>query len=119
VYLRAFLAGTLITLFVQAQAVQVARRRFLPVKVTNDLLALWSDVYLLNTDYSISMNPARQNIEALVVDLDKRYYGLLAQLQAHFPNGAPSLVYRDHFRVEGDIYFTGGTGAKEKGTRIP
>lgn len=97
--------GQAIALFAQAQAVQVARRRFLPVKVTNDLLALWSDLYLLNTDYSISINPARQNAQDLVVDLDERYYGLLAQLQAHFPDGAPSLVHRDHFRVEGDIYF--------------
>jgi UTP--glucose-1-phosphate uridylyltransferase len=99
--------GQAIALFAHAQAVQVARQRFLPVKVTNDLLALWSDLYVLNDDYSISINPARQNARALVVDLDERYYGLLAQLQAHFPNGAPSLVHRDLFRVEGDIYWDG------------
>lgn len=104
--------GQAIALFAQAQAVQVARRRFLPVKVTNDLLALWSDLYVLNADYSINLNPARQNAQALVVDLDERYYGLLAQLQAHFPDGAPSLVHRDHFRVKGDIYFEGDAASQ-------
>jgi len=104
--------GQAIALFAQAQAVQVARRRFLPVKVTNDLLALWSDLYVLNADYSISINPARQNAQELVVDLDGRYYGQLAQLLAHFPDGAPSLVHRDHFRVAGDIYFAAEPVAK-------
>jgi hypothetical protein len=45
-----------------------------------------------------------------VVDLDGRYYGLLAQLHAHFPNGAPSLVNCDLFRVEGNIYFEANAG---------
>ena len=49
--------GQAMSLFAQAQAVHVARRRFLPVKVTNDLLALWSDAYVLNEDYSISLIP--------------------------------------------------------------
>jgi UTP--glucose-1-phosphate uridylyltransferase len=104
--------GQAMTLFAQAQAVHVARQRFLPVKVTNDLLALWSDAYVLNEDYSISINPARHSKKDLVVELDGRYYGLLAQLHAHFPDGAPSLVNCDHFRVEGDIYFEASAGCE-------
>jgi UTP--glucose-1-phosphate uridylyltransferase len=104
--------GQAIALFAQAQAVQVSRRRFFPVKVTNDLLALWSDAYVLNDDYSISLNPARHSAKDLVVDLDGRYYGLLAQLHAHFPNGAPSLVNCDLFRVEGNIYFEANVGCE-------
>ncbi|CAN5406039.1 UTP--glucose-1-phosphate uridylyltransferase [soil metagenome] len=99
--------GHAIALFPDAQAVQVNRSRFLPVKSTNDLLALWSDVYVLNDDYTITLNPARQGEQALLIELDKNYYGLFDQLKAHFPNTVPSLVNCNHLRIQGDIYFDG------------
>lgn len=97
--------GHAIALFPKAQAVEVPRARFLPVKNTNDLLALWSDAYVLNLDYTISRNPARQVADELLVDLDKSYYGFFYQLKARFPRTIPSLVNCEQFRVKGDIYF--------------
>ncbi len=99
--------GHAIALFPDAQAVQVTRSRFLPVKSTNDLLALWSDAYVLNDDYTITLNPARQVEQALLIDLDKNYYGLFEQLKAHFPYAVPSLVHCNQLSVKGDIYFDG------------
>jgi UTP--glucose-1-phosphate uridylyltransferase len=97
--------GHAIALFPDAQAVEILRDRFIPVKNTNDLLALWSDAYVLKENYMIQRNPARKMRDELIVDLDKDYYGFFDQLKAHFQEGAPSLVHCRQFHVEGDIYF--------------
>ncbi len=102
--------GHAIGLFPAAQAVETPRHRFLPVKNTNDLVALWSDAYILNEDYTIELNPARPTGMELVVDLDKLYYGFFDQLKARFPAGVPSLVKCQQFQVEGDIYFAANVG---------
>lgn len=97
--------GHAIGLFTDAQAVETPRSRFLPVKNTNDLLALWSDAYILRDDYTIQLNPARNVPGELIIDLDKHYYGLFDQLKERFQLGAPSLVNCKQLHVEGDIYF--------------
>lgn len=97
--------GHAIALFPEAQAVETPRRRFLPVKSTNDLLRLWSDAYILEEDYTIRLNPERNVAGELIIDLDKHHYGLFEQLKAHFQAGAPSLVNCKQLHVEGDIYF--------------
>ncbi len=99
--------GHAIGLFPDAQAVQVERQRFLPVKNTNDLLALWSDAYVLQDDYTIALNPVRPGGQAPNVELDKRYYGLFQQLKDRFAHGVPSLVDCTQFQIQGDIYFAG------------
>lgn len=102
--------GHAIGLFPKAEAVETPRSRFIPVKSTNDLLALWSDAYILQTDYTIQRNPERKVETELVIDLDKRYYGLFAQLKERFPTGTPSLVNCTQLHVEGDIYFDASVG---------
>jgi len=102
--------GHAIGLFPAAQAVETPRSRFLPVKNTNDLVALWSDAYLLKADYTLELNPARPAGMELVIDLDKLYYGFFDQLKARFPVGVPSLVNCKQFHVEGDIYFATNEG---------
>ena len=97
-------------LFPNAEAVETPRQRFLPVKNTNDLLALWSDAYILNNDYTIDRNPARTIESELVIDLDKDYYGLFDQLKERFQAGPPSLVNCRQFHVEGNIYFDADLG---------
>lgn len=106
--------GQAIALFPAAQAVQIPRRRFLPVKSTNDLLALWSDAYVLEADYTIGLNPARTVQHDLLIDLDKNYYGLFHQLKEHFLHGVPSLVDCEELHVEGNIYFDSALGLKGK-----
>jgi UTP--glucose-1-phosphate uridylyltransferase len=97
--------GHAISLFPNAGAIEVPRQRFVPVKTTNDLLALWSDAYVLGEDYTIHPNPARTLGDELVIDLDKNYYGLFHQLKARFPHHVPSLINCSQFRVRGNVYF--------------
>lgn len=97
--------GQAIALFPAAQAVEIPRHRFLPVKSTNDLLALWSDAYVLANDYTIRLNPDRTVAPELLVELDKQHYGHFDQLKEHFVNGVPSLVDCAELHVAGDIYF--------------
>ena len=51
--------GAAISVFDGAAAIRVPRRRFLPVKTTNDLVGLWSDAYTLTDDFGIEAVPTR------------------------------------------------------------
>ena len=48
----------------------------------------------------------------LLVDLDPRFYRQVADLQARFPDGAPSLVRCRRFVVLGDVRFGAGVVAE-------
>jgi UTP--glucose-1-phosphate uridylyltransferase len=93
-----------------AQALQVPRTRFAPVKTTDDLLVVRSDAYEL-TDAG-EMKPAYEGVGP-VVSLDKDYYRLLPDFDKRFPSGPPSLRRCRRLRVEGDVTF--GTGVVVEG----
>lgn len=95
--------GAAIEVFPGAQAIEVGRGRFLPVKSTNDLLALRSDVYVLGDDYSIRLADGLD--DAPYVDLDPDHYKLIHDFDARFPAGPPSLVGATSFEVAGDWTF--------------
>ncbi len=95
--------GAAVEVFSGAQALEVDRSRFLPVKSTNDLLALRSDVYDLNDDYTIVLAEGRD--EAPYVDLDSDFYKLVGDFDARFPEGVPSLAEARSLRVNGDWTF--------------
>ena len=76
------------------------RGRFLPVKTTNELLLLRSDVYELADDGALTMVPDA----APVVTLGGRYKKI-ADFEARFPAGAPSLKEARSLKVEGDWRF--------------
>ncbi|MDT8323941.1 MAG: UTP--glucose-1-phosphate uridylyltransferase [Bacteroidota bacterium] len=99
--------GAAISLFEKAAALRVPRSRFAPVKTTDDLLAVWSDAYVLTDDYRIVRNPAR-TLPHLDVVLDKKYYKFVSQLKERFPAGAPSLLHCASLRIEGDARFGSG-----------
>ena len=103
--------GSAIAVFEGTQAVRVPRSRFAPVKTTNDLLAIRSDAYTLTGDYRVIANPAR-TLDHIVVDLDSRYYKMIADLEARFPHGALSLLECVRLTVEGDIRFGANVRAK-------
>jgi UTP--glucose-1-phosphate uridylyltransferase len=86
-----------------ARAIRVPRRRFAPVKTTSDLLALRSDAYVLTDDAHVE--PAEGRDGPPVVELDDDYYKLLADFEARFPAGPPSLVECERLAVEGDVVF--------------
>ena len=96
--------GAAIGVFEGAQPVLVSRRRFSPVKTTEDLLALRSDAYVLADDARVELAPERDGTPP-VVDLDDEHFKLLRDFDAHFPAGAPSLVACSRLAVEGDVTF--------------
>ncbi len=96
--------GAAIEVFEGATAIGVGRERFLPVKTTNDLLLLRSDVYEVAPDGRL----VQQQTPAPLVDLDTRFYKTIAGFQKRFPDGAPSLQQAQRLKVEGDWTFAGG-----------
>jgi UTP--glucose-1-phosphate uridylyltransferase len=93
--------GAAIDVFEGAAALRVPRRRFAPVKTTNDLLTVRSDAWVLGADGTLE--PARDRLP--VVDLDTAHYKLVPNFEARFPAGAPSLVDCDRLTVRGDVTF--------------
>jgi UTP--glucose-1-phosphate uridylyltransferase len=96
--------GAAIDVFEGAAALKVPRRRFAPVKTTNDLLALRSDAYVLTDDASVELAPERGDRPPFV-DLDADHFKLLADFDSRFPAGPPSLLGCDRLVVKGDVEF--------------
>jgi len=99
--------GAAISSFADAQILRVPRTRFAPVKTTDDLLVLRSDVYSLTADMHIE--PAPERAEDLpLVELDPAYYKLLDAFETRFPAGPPSLREAQRLSVRGDVTFGRG-----------
>jgi UTP--glucose-1-phosphate uridylyltransferase len=96
--------GAAISVFEGARALRVPRTRFIPVKTTSDLLALWSDLYALDDNFEITIVPGRLPGD-LPIELDPRFYARIDQLEARFPKGAPSLKQCTRFSIQGDVIF--------------
>ena len=96
--------GAAIEVFEGAEAIEVSRTRFAPVKTTNDLLVLRSDFYVLTEDVHVVPADGREP-GSLFVDLDPDHYKLLREFDARFPAGPPSLVRASRFVVRGDVTF--------------
>jgi UTP--glucose-1-phosphate uridylyltransferase len=100
-----------------AEVVCVPRSRFAPVKTTNDLLVVRSDAYVLHDDDArFEPAPERAGAPPPVVDLDPRFYRSLADFDARFPAGPPSLVAAERLAVRGDVTFGAGTVVSGAGT---
>ncbi len=95
--------GAAIDVFEGARAIRVGRERFAPVKTTNDLLALRSDAYELRDDGRIVL--AHGRTAAPLVDLDPRHFKLVADFDARFAAGPPSLAACERLTVRGDVAF--------------
>ena len=96
--------GAAVEVFEGATAIGVGRERFLPVKTTNDLLLLRSDVYAVAEDGRM----VKQDAPAPLVDLDSRYYKTIGAFERRFPGGAPSLKGATRLVVKGDWTFEAG-----------
>ena len=99
--------GAAISSFAGARILRVPRSRFIPVKTTDDLLVLRSDVYSLTGDLLVEPVEARAN-DLPLVDLDATYYKLLDDFEARFPGGPPSLIEASRLSVRGDVTFGRG-----------
>jgi UTP--glucose-1-phosphate uridylyltransferase len=95
--------GAAIGSFPGARLLCVPRTRFVPVKSTDDLLVLRSDVYTVSDEMVV------EQVGGLpFVELDKRFYKLLDQFEARFPDGPPSLREAERLVVHGDVTFGAG-----------
>ncbi|MEP6648787.1 MAG: UTP--glucose-1-phosphate uridylyltransferase [Lapillicoccus sp.] len=93
--------GTAVERIDGARAIHVPRTRFRPVKTTNELLLVRSDIFELDdqsTIVSVISHPDPY------VDLDKPYR-LVPGFEQRFPKGAPSLREATSLRVKGDVTF--------------
>jgi len=103
--------GAAIGVFDGAAAIRVSRRRFSPVKTTEDLLGVRSDAYELTEDFHVQLAPERE--APPFIDLDDDYFKLIADFDARFPAGPPSLLECERLIVKGDVKF--GTGVLIRG----
>lgn len=96
--------GSALSVFPGAVALDVPRTRFAPVKTTDDLLALRSDRFEVNSAYHVAPHPdcAQQAID---VQLDPSFFRMIDQFEERFPHGAPSLRNCSAIRVDGDVRF--------------
>ncbi|CAN5409353.1 UTP--glucose-1-phosphate uridylyltransferase [soil metagenome] len=93
--------GAAIEVFEGSALIEVGRDRFVPVKTTNDLLVLRSDVYEIGSDFVLDQVAA----ELPFIDLDSSVYKLVGEFDKRFPQGAPSLAKATSLRIEGDFTF--------------
>ena len=96
--------GSAISIFENSGAVEVLRERFIPVKKTNDLLAIRSDAYVFSEEYQLIPSPKRV-CGPLRIDLDMEVYKKIDQFEARFPEGPPSLMACESLEVKGDVLF--------------
>ena len=96
--------GAAIEVFEGATLVEVGRERFVPVKTTNDLLVLRSDVYTIGADFVLDLVAA----DVPYVDLDPDHYKLVGEFDKRFPEGAPSMAKASSLKIEGDWTFGHG-----------
>ena len=96
--------GAAIEVFDDAALIEVGRDRFVPVKTTNDLLVLRSDVYEIGQDFVLDQVPD----EIPFVDLDQSYYKVVGDFEKRFPDGTPSLSKATALTVAGDWTFGRG-----------
>jgi UTP--glucose-1-phosphate uridylyltransferase len=96
--------GAAIESFSGASLLLVPRTRFAPVKTTDDLLVLRSDVYTVSEDSDVEPIPERAD-QLPYVELDKRFYRLIDEFEGRFPAGPPSLREAERLVVRGDVTF--------------
>lgn len=92
--------GAAIEIFEGAQTIEVGRDRYVPVKTTNDLLVLRSDVYDIGADFVLDQ--AADMVP--FIDLDG-VYKLVGDFDKRFKSGAPSLRKATSLVVNGDWDF--------------
>ena len=93
--------GSAVEIFADSRLIEVDRDRFVPVKTTNDLLVLRSDVYDIGADFVLDQVGAALPF----VDLDAEVYKVVAEFDRRFPEGAPSLKEAASLTIDGDFTF--------------
>jgi UTP--glucose-1-phosphate uridylyltransferase len=106
-------AGAAIKNFKGACGINVPRSRFLPVKKTQDLLLVMSNLYDLS-DGHLTLSTKRSFPTTPLVKLGSSF-DKVQEFLKRFP-GIPDLLELDHLTVSGDVNF--GRNVSVKGTVI-
>ena len=93
--------GSAIGVIPGARALAVPRERFRPVKTTNELLLLRSDRYVLTEDYRVA---SVDDSPEPAIDLGPEFT-FVADFEARFPSGVPSVRDARSLTVRGDVTF--------------
>ncbi len=96
--------GAAIEVFEGSQALLVPRTRFRPVKTTNELLLLRSDLYRLDDDAQVV---STIDHDEPFVDLSGEFK-LVGDFERRFPGGPLSLRECTSLRVDGEVTFGAG-----------
>ena len=106
--------GAAIDVFEGARALRVSRRRFAPVKTTDDLLVLRSDAYVVDDRFHVRLAGEREARGAgpPVAVLDPEHFKLLPAFEERFAAGPPSLVGAERLEVAGDVAFGAGVAVR-------
>ncbi|KAM7534994.1 hypothetical protein Aperf_G00000099783 [Anoplocephala perfoliata] len=104
-------SGAAISCFKKAMGLKVSRNRFLPVKMTSDLLLLRSDLFNeINSVLTVSLQ--RKIAELPIIEVDHNFKSE-EDLQKRIPN-IPNMIDLRHLTLSGDIRF--GSNVVLKGT---
>ena len=97
--------GAAVEVFDGSRALAVDRSRFRPVKTTNELLLIRSDLYRLTEDFArrVDDRPRRSRSST-----SARPYKLVDGFEERFPRGVPSIRGCSSLRVEADATFGAG-----------
>ncbi len=96
--------GSAISCFNDSIALRIPKTRFAPIKTTSELLGLWSNVFVLDRNYLVKINPKRDK-NYIMISLDNKYFKKIDDLQRRFPHGPPDLLDCDQLTIVGDVIF--------------
>jgi len=106
--------GAAIKSFRGSCGINVPRSRFLPVKKTDDLLLVMSNLYHL-MEGTLAMSPQRMFPTTPLVKLGPGHFAKVKEFLKRFAS-VPDILELDHLTVSGDVTF--GKGVVLKGTVI-
>jgi len=106
--------GAAMKCFEKVKGIKVPRSRFLPVKKTDDLLLIKSNLYTLQNGV-LKMSPERQFGTTPLVKCGAKNFSKVKEFMMRFPT-IPDVLELNHLTVSGDVNF--GRNVILKGTVI-
>ncbi|MGM9991340.1 MAG: UTP--glucose-1-phosphate uridylyltransferase [Candidatus Bruticola sp.] len=101
--------GSIISSWLNAQAVEVPRSRFVPVKGLGDLMIVRSDLFYVDENYSIHC--VQDNFKPPLISLPSEIV-TLEDLAHMFPAGMPSLKQCSSLEIDGPVVFGQGVACQ-------
>lgn len=96
--------GAAIALFDDSVAINTPRSRFIPVKSTNDLIALRSDRYEISPENILTLTNEAAGGAGINIKLNKNFKRI-DDFEKRFPYGVPSMLECTSLILEGDFIF--------------